>query len=189
VGGRHHHLRNCAQRDRDSAAGDQRGPLSSTGAAPAILDEPRLVRWGERIGHEVRPPVVLALRGHLGAGKSVLARAVARGAGVEGFIPSPTFNLLFRYRGTAATVVHMDLYRIHDVEELKELAWDELACDGEIVLIEWPERAGGLLPDDRWDIELAAAEEGPDLRRVTVRMVGRPSPLPGFPTAVSAGAR
>jgi tRNA threonylcarbamoyladenosine biosynthesis protein TsaE len=147
------------------------------------------VQWGERIGRDVRPPVVLALRGHLGAGQSVLARAIARGAGVEGFIPSPTFNLLFRYQGAAAAVVHMDLYRIHDVEELKELAWDELACDGEIVLIEWPERAGGLLPDDRWEIELAGAEEGPELRRVTVRRVGRPPSLPGFSPATSSAAR
>jgi tRNA threonylcarbamoyladenosine biosynthesis protein TsaE len=155
----------------------------------ALLTESELIRWGERVGREVRAPVVLALRGHLGAGKSVLARAIARGAGVAGFIPSPTFNLLFRYQGSAAAVVHMDLYRIHDVEELKELAWDELACDGEIVLIEWPERAGGLLPDDRWEIELYVAEEGPDLRHVTVRKVGRPPALPAFPATAPSAAR
>jgi hypothetical protein len=88
------------------------------------------VRWGERIGRETTAPVVLALRGQLGAGKSVLARAVARGAGVDGFLPSPTFNLLFRYQGTTSAVVHMDLYRIHDPDELKELAWDELGAEG-----------------------------------------------------------
>jgi tRNA threonylcarbamoyladenosine biosynthesis protein TsaE len=153
-----------------------------------ILNETDLVEWGERTGRVVRAPVVFALRGQLGAGKSVLARAIARGAGVEGFIPSPTFNLMYRYQGTAAAVVHMDLYRIHDVEELKELAWDELACDGEIVLIEWPERAGGLLPDDRWEIELRVAAEDPHLRHVNVRRVGRPPPLPGLARAASSAA-
>jgi tRNA threonylcarbamoyladenosine biosynthesis protein TsaE len=154
-----------------------------------VLDLRALTEWGERIGREARPPVVLALRGHLGAGKSVLARAIARGAGVEGFIPSPTFNLQFRYQGASATVVHMDLYRIHDVEELKELAWDELACDGEIVIIEWPERAGGLLPDDRWEIELAPAEAGAELRRVTARKIGRPPPLPAPVSAPAPAGR
>ena len=148
------------------------------------LTEPALIEWGERIGRETPAPVVLALRGPLGAGKSVLARAIARGAGVVGFLPSPTFNLLFRYRGTAADVVHMDLYRIHDPDELKELAWDELGAEQEIILIEWPERAGGLLPADRWEIELGVAEDEPDLRRVRVRRVGSPPPLPG-PEAVA----
>src|SRR3954466_15417165 len=105
------------------------------------------------MGRQARAPVTLALRGHLGAGKSVLARAIARGAGVEGFLPSPTFNLLFRYRGASATVDHKGLYRIQGPEEVKELGWEELGADDEIVLIEWPERAGGLLPDDRWDVE------------------------------------
>ena len=87
-----------------------------------ILSETDLVRWGNRIGLEVPGPVFLGLKGPLGAGKSVLARAVARGAGVEGPIPSPTFNLVFRY-ATARGVhlVHMDLFRIEDVSEVWEL--------------------------------------------------------------------
>ena len=64
-----------------------------------VLSEEELARWGERIGSSVRPPVFLMLRGPVGAGKSVLARAVARGAGVRGAVPSPTFNLVFRYPG------------------------------------------------------------------------------------------
>lgn len=148
------------------------------------LTEAELVRWGERIGREARPPLILALRGHLGAGKSVLARAVARGAGVEGFLPSPTFNLLYRYRGSASCVVHMDLYRIHDPDELKELGWDELGADDEIVLIEWPERAGGLLPGDRWEVELRVVEQAPERRLVMMTPVGTPPPLPA-PSPVS----
>jgi tRNA threonylcarbamoyl adenosine modification protein YjeE len=150
-----------------------------------ILTERELVRWGERIGAEVEPPLFLALRGPLGAGKSVLARAVARGAGVEGSIPSPTFNLLFRYDGVTADVVHMDLYRIHDPEELKELGWEELVCGEEIVIVEWPERAGGLLPPDRWEVDIRAPEGGSAVREVMVRRVGAPPHLPAFPMALA----
>ena len=154
-----------------------------------ILTETELVLWGEEIGREVVPPVVLALRGSLGAGKSVLARAVARGAGVEGHIPSPTFNLVFRYQGTVADVVHMDLYRIRQPSELEELGWDELGSTEEILLIEWPERAGDRLPEDRWDIELKVTDELPGLREISVRRVGSPPRLPSFPIALAPGGR
>ena len=150
-----------------------------------ILTEPELVRWGERIGGEVEAPLFLALRGPLGAGKSVLARAVARGAGVKGPLPSPTFNLMFRYEGIIADIVHLDLYRIHDPGELKELGWEELIAGDEIILVEWPERAGGLVPDDRWEVELRVHEAGADLREVIVRRIGAPTALPPFPMVLA----
>lgn len=154
-----------------------------------ILTERELVRWGERIGVEVDPPLFLALRGPLGAGKSVLARAVARGAGVEGLLPSPTFNLMFRYEGATADVVHVDLYRIRDPEELKELGWEELCAGDEVLLVEWPERAGGRLPADRWEIEMRTPDGTSEMREVMVRRVGSPPSLPSFPMALSPDPR
>lgn len=158
-----------------------------------ILDEKELVRWGRRIGRSVDRPVFIGLRGSLGAGKSVLARAVARGAGVDEKLPSPTFNLVFRYRTSdGGSVVHMDLYRLDDPEELRELGWEELGKPDEVVLVEWPDRAEGHLPPDRWEIELALPDHGTELegprelyRRVSVSRHGNPPHLPGFPVAVS----
>jgi len=147
-----------------------------------ILSEGELVRWGNRIGRDIAGPVFMGLKGPLGAGKSVLARAVARGAGVEGPIPSPTFNLVFRYptpRGVP--LVHMDLYRIEDPGELWELGWEELGVAGELVIVEWPERAQDLLPQDRWEIDLVVPEKGSALRLVAVSRFGDPPHLPGFP--------
>jgi tRNA threonylcarbamoyladenosine biosynthesis protein TsaE len=120
---------------------------------------------------------VIALRGDLGAGKSVLARAIARGAGVKGPMPSPTFNLVYRYAGKRATVVHLDLYRLEMEDDVWELGWRELGTGDEIVLAEWPERAESLLPPDRWDIVL---EAGPreDLRSVATTRVGNVGALP-----------
>ena len=147
-------------------------------APSAMLTEPELVDWGKRIGREAEPPLFIALRGDLGTGKSTLARAIARGAGVEGDIPSPTFNLLFRYPSSRRLeLAHLDLHRLRDPEEVWELGWGELPGPHEIVLVEWPERAEALLPDDRWEVAL---EEGPDdaARRVSLRRVGAPEPIP-----------
>ncbi len=150
------------------------------------LSEAELVRWGEVVGAGVHPPMFLLLRGPLGAGKSVLARAIARGAGVEGAVPSPTFNLMFRYPTTRGLeIVHLDLYRVPDPEELWELGWQDLGTPDEIVLVEWPERAEELMPLDRWEITLAQVDGDSKSRSVEVSRVGRPPHLPGFPVSLS----
>ena len=153
-----------------------------------ILLERELTEWGDRIGRSVGAPVFIGLSGPLGAGKSALARAVARGAGVSAPIPSPTFNLLFRYPARGGVeVVHVDLYRIRDPEELWELGWEELGEGREIVLVEWPERAGAYLPRARWEVRLSAPESGSLLRTVEVSRIGSPPPLPGYPFSLEVG--
>lgn len=150
------------------------------------LDEASLARWGERIGASVDTPVFLGLRGPLGAGKSVLARAIGKGLGVGQPMPSPSFNLLFRYQAEMGVeVVHMDLYRLDTPDELWELGWEELGRPNEVVLVEWPERAGPLLPADHWIVELSLVPGRPSLRDVSVSRVGDPPDLPGFPMTVS----
>ena len=162
------------------------GWVEDGGMIEMTLTEGELGEWGRRIGAEIRPPVFIGLRGPLGAGKSVLARAVAEGAGVREYLPSPTFNIVFRYPlPGAASVVHADLYRLREVEELGGIGWDDLVGDeGAIVLVEWPERAGGELPADRWVVTLGYERDEPGLRSVRVERRGEPSPLPGFPVGV-----
>ena len=109
---------------------------------------------------------------------------------MDGPIPSPTFNLLFRYdtpRGLP--LVHMDLYRIEDAGELWELGWEELGAAGEVVMVEWPERAGDLLPQDRWEIEMVIPEKRALLREVSVSRFGSPPHLPGFPVQLQRSER
>ena len=135
-------------------------------------------REGARWGVGTAGGAFVGLRGPLGAGKSVLARAVARGAGVEGPMPSPTFNILFRYPlPGGGSVVHADLYRVRSVEELALLGWDDVLADRSIALVEWPERAAGELPDDRWEIELAISSEA-GVRAAVARRHGTPLDLP-----------
>ena len=153
-----------------------------------ILDEQDLVRWGERIGARIQPPVVVVLTGPVGAGKSVLARAVVRGAGIAEVVPSPTFNLMFRYEAPRGIqIVHLDLYRLERPDDLWEIGWEDLGAHDEVVLIEWPERAGDLLPEDRWEVSLEPTEGDALRRSVEVTRVGDPGSLPGFPVHLSIG--
>lgn len=144
------------------------------------LTQDELERWGRAIGAAARPPLMLALDGPLGAGKSVLARSIARGAGVTGSVPSPTYTLVQSYElDGGRRLVHMDLYRLGHPDEVIELGWDDLVSDPEaLVVVEWAERAGEHLPVDRWAISLAPIEGAPELRRLEGRAIGAPGPLP-----------
>ena len=157
-----------------------RETIREASTASTELDQAELEAWGARVGASGEAPMVIALRGDLGAGKSTLARAIARGAGVHGPLPSPTFNLMFRYPAAdGRELVHIDLYRLEKMEEVWEIGWSELPNDDEIVLIEWPERAEAILPQPRWEIELKEGRD-PSRRQVTVEAVGEPGSMAGL---------
>ena len=109
-------------------------------------DEAELVAWGERFGRVANPPLVVTLRGDLGAGKTTLVRAICHGYGVTDDVTSPTFALVHRYSATRSPVYHIDLYRLKTPTELVNLGWEESLAEDALVLIEWPERARGALP-------------------------------------------
>lgn len=152
------------------------------------LTESELREWGLRIGETLEAPVVLALAGPLGAGKSVLARAIGEGAGVREPMPSPTFTLLQRYPASRGReVVHLDLYRLNTPDELWELGWMQIPGASDVVLVEWPERAGDLLTTDHWLVTLAVPAGRPDLREVQITRVGGPSALAAPPLVGTRG--
>lgn len=139
---------------------------------PSDLSEPELVRWGERVGATIQPPLWIALKGPLGAGKSVLARAICRGAGITGHIPSPSFTLVQGYSSPRSFQVHhVDLFRLQPGDPIEPLGWEELLGGSGLVLLEWAERAGERQPADRWDIDIDYGPT-PELRVVRVRRLG-----------------
>ena len=83
--------------------------------------------------------------------------------------------------------MHADLYRLRYPEELWELGWEEIGAGREIILVEWPERAGANLPTERWEIRLSAPESGSLVRMVEVSRIGSPLPLPGYPFSLEGG--
>ena len=124
----------------------QRGKLALTRA--------ELVEWGERFGRAARAPLVVAISGELGAGKTTLVQAIGEGFGVTDDVTSPTFALVHEYRGALTPVYHIDLYRLAGPDDLTNLGWDDILAAHALVLVEWPERAGSRMPEDAVPIEL-----------------------------------
>ncbi|MGH7532691.1 MAG: tRNA (adenosine(37)-N6)-threonylcarbamoyltransferase complex ATPase subunit type 1 TsaE [Gemmatimonadales bacterium] len=110
------------------------------------MTEPELAEFGERIGAELPAGAVVALTGDLGAGKTTLVQAIARGLGVATPATSPTYNLVHRYAGRRGPVFHLDCYRLRRPEEAADLDWEGILREGDAILIEWPERAGDWAP-------------------------------------------
>lgn len=109
---------------------------------------------GARLAGVLRRGDLIGLEGDLGAGKSELARAIIRArAAAEIEVPSPTFTLVQAYDLPGLRLTHVDLYRVGDPAEVVELGLDE-ALDQGALLVEWPERAGALLPADRLTVRL-----------------------------------
>jgi tRNA threonylcarbamoyladenosine biosynthesis protein TsaE len=132
------------------------------------LTETELVAWGERFGREHAAPLVVALEGELGAGKTTLARAICRGFGVVEDVTSPTFALVHEYAAGAARVYHLDLYRLEGPRDLTNLGWDEIVSADALVLVEWPERAGDRLPARAMRLHLSHVPGDPGVRALRV---------------------
>jgi len=128
-------------------------------------------RLGQRLGGRLRAGDTVLLSGELGAGKSVLARGIARGLGVEGAMPSPTFTLMTVHSGARCPVYHMDLYRLKSAADLYESGLEEYIGGDGVALIEWPERAMDALPPRHLAAELLY-EGDESSRRIIVTPMG-----------------
>jgi tRNA threonylcarbamoyladenosine biosynthesis protein TsaE len=89
---------------------------------------------------------VVTLQGDLGTGKSTFARGALRALGARGAIKSPSYTLLESYELPGVHVIHLDLYRLQDPDELDHLGLEDYHRPGHLWLIEWPEKGGGRLP-------------------------------------------
>ncbi len=128
------------------------------------LTERELIHWGEDLGRAITPPLVVTLTGELGVGKTTLARAICVGYGVREEITSPTYALVHEYRAPKSAVYHIDLYRLDSPDQLTNLGWDEIVSSRSLVLVEWPERAGGRLSEDHLPIDLDYVPDDPTRR-------------------------
>ena len=118
---------------------------------------------GRRLAESFRGGEVLALRGDLGAGKTVLARGIARGLGIKKPITSPTFVLMKVYpvknHSKIKNLVHVDAYRLEGGASVDSIGLAEYVGRGDTVcLIEWAEKIGTALPVDAWQVDFKAGE-------------------------------
>ncbi|HEY2531531.1 MAG TPA: tRNA (adenosine(37)-N6)-threonylcarbamoyltransferase complex ATPase subunit type 1 TsaE [Xanthobacteraceae bacterium] len=133
-----------------------------------LANEAATIRFATDIAAALEPGDLVTLSGDLGAGKTTFARALIRHlAGDQAIeVPSPTFTLIQTYELPRFALVHTDLYRLSGASELFELGFDDWSGDA-VVLVEWPDRAAGLLPADRLDIRLTLAPQlGAEVRKV-----------------------
>jgi tRNA threonylcarbamoyladenosine biosynthesis protein TsaE len=127
---------------------------------------------GRKIASVLRPPVLLILRGDLGAGKTTLVKGIvdAYGGADPSEVTSPTFTLLHEYEGRQEgkeiLLCHLDLYRVEDERQLASIGMDEMPAENAIVLVEWGEKFAGLMRRSAGEIVLESM--GGDRRRITL---------------------
>lgn len=126
-----------------------------------------LTRWGEALGASLEAPCVVTLEGDLGAGKTTLVQAIARGYGVRDAVTSPTFALVHEYGAPRSPVFHLDLYRLSGPHQLANIGWDDAISARALLLVEWPDRAAGQLPPATHALALAHVAAKPDIRSVS----------------------
>jgi len=118
---------------------------------------------GQKIGSQLSSGDILALSGPLGAGKTTLIQGIAQGLEVKDYVTSPTFILINEYQGRLP-FYHIDLYRLEDPAQIEELGLSEYFEKDGVVVIEWAERLGDLLPENAKQIKLEVS--GEDKRKI-----------------------
>ena len=135
------------------AAADLRARVRTTSAAETIV-------LGERLGRVAERGDLVCLWGDLGAGKTQIAKGIARGLGVEATVNSPTFILMNEYAGRLP-LFHVDLYRLADAADaLAGGVIDDRQIDG-VTVVEWPDRMGNVLPAGRLDVVIEGSGDEP----------------------------
>jgi tRNA threonylcarbamoyladenosine biosynthesis protein TsaE len=126
---------------------------------------------GEKIAAMLRPPLVVILRGEVGAGKTTLVKGIAAalGAATEDEVTSPTFTIVHEYVGREVRLFHLDLYRLETEEQIAVLGLDEMAgYENSLVLIEWGERFESVVKMAGGEIYMEQGDE--DERGLIVRL-------------------
>jgi tRNA threonylcarbamoyladenosine biosynthesis protein TsaE len=134
----------------------------------ATADDTRGV--GAAIAPLLRIGDVVVLTGELGAGKTTLVRGIASGLGAAEHVASPTFTLVREYVTGRVPVAHVDVFRLDRVQDVVDLALDELEGGACVLIVEWGDAVEELLSDDRLRVELTTEDPAgeTDARRITI---------------------
>jgi tRNA threonylcarbamoyladenosine biosynthesis protein TsaE len=125
-----------------------------------LPDERATAALGAALAGTLEPGLVVYLRGELGAGKTTVIRGMLRALGWQGPVRSPTYALVEVYAVSRLDLHHFDFYRFHDPREWIDAGFRESFNGRNVSLVEWPERAGGLLPPADLEIALELPETG-----------------------------
>jgi tRNA threonylcarbamoyladenosine biosynthesis protein TsaE len=126
------------------------------------------IALGRNLAPMLAPPKLVLLRGELGAGKTTLVKGIAEAfqAASQEDVTSPTFTLVHEYRGPAANLYHIDLYRVDTPRELETLGLDDLVSGNSILLVEWGEKFPRF--ERERDVEITLERVSADERRIQI---------------------
>jgi len=131
---------------------------------PAQIATPEaMIEFGKSIAAQLKAGDVVALIGNLGAGKTHITQGIAKGLGYDGEVTSPTFGLIHEYPAASTTLIHGDLYRMENSDELLAIGWDEYLERDAILVIEWADQFPELMPEGTHWIRIGHETEGRSL--------------------------
>ncbi len=113
---------------------------------------------GERLGKVVRPNMIIAMSGDLGAGKTAFVRGLAKGMGLKARVTSPTFSIVNEYLG-ALPLYHFDMYRLTSEEDLFDIGWEDYIRKGGVCVVEWSERVSGAIDDNAIRLDIRRIDD------------------------------
>jgi tRNA threonylcarbamoyladenosine biosynthesis protein TsaE len=125
-----------------------------------LKDTEETEQLGAELHHVLPPKALVFLHGELGAGKTTLVRGYLRAAGYAGTVKSPTYNLVEEYTIAGLKIVHFDLYRLNDPEELEWIGISDYFNQDSVCFVEWPDKGKGFLPKPDAVISLTVQEVG-----------------------------
>ena len=100
----------------------------------------------------LKPGDVVCLEGDLGAGKTTFTQGLAAYLGAKNAVTSPTFCIVVEHQTEKFLLVHMDLYRLHDADDVLAVGWEDYLSRGAVLFVEWSDRAEDLIPSDAYHI-------------------------------------
>ncbi len=115
----------------------------------------------------LKPGDVVCLEGDLGAGKTTFTQGLCAALGARRAVTSPTFCIVSEHPSERFLVVHMDLYRLQDEGDVLQIGWEDYLARGAVLVVEWPDRAGSLIPDTARHVRFAYGAAA-DERRITI---------------------
>lgn len=129
-----------------------------------LADEAATLQLGGQLASALQGGLQLQLDGNLGAGKTTVTRGLLQGLGYSGRVKSPTYTLVESYQLATLTLHHFDLYRFNDPEEWYDAGFADYFANDTVCVIEWPDKAAGVLPQPDLVLKLSVDGDGRSYR-------------------------